>query len=86
MTINQIKQDIALYAAKGTGEKDAVPTTWDELQQALIAFDRRYDGKSLNTNRLGNALRAVEGRVIGQKRLKRHGEYRHNALWRVEKV
>ena len=82
MTINQVKQDIALYAA----EKDAVRTTWDDLREALVPFDRRYDGKSLNTNRIGNALRSIEGRVIGQKRLKRHGEYRHNALWRAEKV
>jgi hypothetical protein len=87
MTINQVKQDIALYtAAKGTAEKDAVPNTWDELREALIPFDRRYDGKSLNTTRVGNALRAIEGRVIDHKRLKRHGEYRHNTLWRVEKV
>jgi hypothetical protein len=81
-TINQVKQDMALYAAASS----APPTTWDELRQALIAFDRRYDGKTLDTTRVGNALRAVEGRVIGQTRLKRHGEYRHNALWRVEKV
>ena len=87
MTINQVKQDIALYTAgKGTAEKDAVPTSWDDLREALIPFDRRYDGKSLDTNRVGNALRTIEGRVIDGKRLRRHGEYRHNALWRIEKV
>lgn len=86
-TINQVKQDIALYTvATGTEAKDAVPTTWDELREALAPFDRRFDGKSLNTLRVGNALRAIEGRVIGCKRLRRHGEYRHNALWRIEKV
>ena len=87
MTINQVKQDMALYTAStGTAAKDAAPTTWDELQQALIAFDRRYDGKNLNTNRVGHAFRAIEGRVIDSKRLRRHGEYRHNALWRIERV
>ena len=86
-TINQVKQDIALYAApKDSKSRDAAPTTWDELQQALIAFDRRYDGKSLDTNRVGNALRRIEGRVIDQKCLRRHGEYRHNALWRIERI
>jgi putative DNA primase/helicase len=82
MTLNQVKQDIALYAT----EKDGVPNMWDELQHALVPFDRRYDGKSLNSLRIGNALRKVEGRVIGNKRLRRHGEYRHNLLWRIERV
>jgi hypothetical protein len=87
MTINQVKQDIALYTAStGTAAKDAVPTTWDELQQALIAFDRRYDGKNLDTNRVGHAFRKNEGRVIDRKCLRRDGEYRHNALWRIERV
>jgi len=31
-------------------------------------------------------LRTIEGRVIGTTRLRRHGEYRHNALWRIERV
>jgi hypothetical protein len=81
-TLNQIKQEIALYAAN----KAQIPNTWDELRDALVPFDRRYDGKSLNTTRAGNALRAVEGRVIGQTRLRRHGKYRHNALWRIVRV
>jgi hypothetical protein len=91
-TLNQAKQEIALYAV----EKDQVRNTWDELRDALAAFDRRYDGRSFDINRVGNALRSVEGRVIGLRndkgvlignmRLKRCGEYRHNALWRVEKV
>jgi hypothetical protein len=81
-TINQVKQEIALYASA----KDEVPNTWDELREALIPFDKRFDGKSLNSLRVGTAFRDIEGRVIGRKRLKRHGEYRHNALWRVETV
>jgi hypothetical protein len=85
-TINQAKQEIACFSTKKDAAKDAAPNTWDHLQDALAAFDYKYDGRSLNTNRLGNAFRAVEGRVIDDKRLKRCGEYRHNALWRVEKV
>jgi hypothetical protein len=81
-TVKQMKQDIASYAATSPQP----PNAWDDLREALAAFDRRYDGKSLDTKRVGNALRPVEGRVIDQKRLKRCGEYRHNALWRVEKV
>ena len=86
-TINQVKQDIALYtAATGSAARDAVPATWDDLREALVPFDRRYDGKSLHAHRIGNALRVVEGRVIGNTRLRRHGVYRHNALWRIERV
>ena len=87
MTINQVKQDIALYtASKGAEAKAAVPSTWDDLREALAPFDRRYDGKTLDTARVGKALHALEGRVIGTKCLRRHGEYRHNACWRIERV
>ena len=86
-TINQVKQDIALYtASKGAEAKAAVLSTWDDLREALAPFDRRYDGKTLDTNRVGNTLRGMEGRVIDGKCLRRHGEYRQNAYWRVEKV
>jgi putative DNA primase/helicase len=81
-TLNEIKQEIALYAAN----KDQVPNTWDQLRDALVPFDRRSDGKSLNTHLIGNALRAIEGRVIGKKRLKRCGERHKTALWRLEIV
>jgi hypothetical protein len=81
-TLNEIKQEIALYAAN----KDQVPNTWDQLRDALVPFDRRSDGKSLNTHLIGNALRAIEGRVIGKKRLKRCGERHKTALWRIEIV
>ena len=81
-TLKQVKQEIALYAAN----KDQVPNTWDDLRAALAELDKRYDGKSLNTHLIGNALRTIEGRVVGQKRLKRCGEDRHQSLWRVEQV
>jgi putative DNA primase/helicase len=82
-TITQIKQDIAEFR---TRVADQPPNTWDAFHQALIPFDKKFDGKGLDAHRVGNALRVIEGRVIGQKRLKRHGAYRHNALWRVEKI
>lgn len=81
-TLKQVKQEIALYAAN----KDQVPNAWDDLHVALAAFDKRYDGKSLNAHLIGNALRTIEGRVVSQKRLKRCGEDRHQSLWRVETV
>jgi hypothetical protein len=84
-TLKQVKQEIAVYAANKE-VKDAVPTTWDELREALGAFDRRYDGKSLNTHLLGNALRTIEGKVIDLRRLKRCGAERNVTLWCLETV
>jgi hypothetical protein len=81
-TVNQVKQDIGEYAS----DNPQIPNKWDELRDVLIPFDKKFDGKTLNSLRIGTAFRDIEGRVIGQKRLKRHGEYRHNALWRIEKV
>jgi putative DNA primase/helicase len=81
-TLNQVKQEIGVYATRNA----ATPNTWDDLRDALIPFDQKFDGKVLDTNRLGNALRKVEGRVIDRTRFKRHGEYRHNACWQVDPV
>jgi putative DNA primase/helicase len=78
-TFKTIKQDIALYAAN----KDQVPNTWDDFRTALSEFDKRYDGKTLNTHLIGNALRTVEGRVIDQRRLKRCGLEHKQSLWRI---
>jgi hypothetical protein len=79
-TLKEVKQEIALYAAN----KDQIPNTWDQLRDALVPFDRRSDGKSLNTHLIGNALRTIEGRVIAQQRLMRCGESQKTALWRLE--
>jgi hypothetical protein len=81
-TLNLIKRDVYDYEAKN----EQPPNKWDALRDALIQFDRRYDGKTLNTHRIGNALRTVEGRVIGDTRLKRHGLDRKVARWRLESV
>ena len=61
-TLNEIKQEIALYAAN----KDQVPNSWDQLRDVLVPFDRRSDRKNLNTHLIGNALRVIDGRVIGR--------------------
>jgi hypothetical protein len=81
-TLKEMKQEISLYAAAHLQP----PNTWDDLRAALADFDKRYDGKSLNTHLVGNALRTIEGRVIGQKRLKRCGEGGKVTSWRIERI
>ncbi len=51
---------------------NAPANKWDELGEALAAFDPRYTpGKSLDLRTVGNGLRKWLGRVIGNKRLVR---------------
>ena len=59
---------------------------WNALHAALGACDTRFDGKQLNTRRVGNALRGWQGKVIDGKRLvtlpiKATGG---KALWKLE--
>lgn len=82
VTINRIQQDIAFHASHNA----QTPGEWNELHAALIPFDKKFDGKSLSTHRIGNALRPIEGRVIDHKRLKRHGKDGHQTRWRLETV
>jgi hypothetical protein len=57
---------------------------WNALQEVLAAYDARYDGKRLDTKRIGNALRIIEGRVLGGARLVRKGVSHSAALWKRE--
>jgi hypothetical protein len=73
---------VGIYGA----HTEQVPNTWDELRTALAEFDTRGEGKALNTHGVGNALKAVEGRVIDRKRLKRCGVEHNVTVWRLERV
>jgi hypothetical protein len=60
---------------------------WDALRDALGAFDRKYDGRSLNSTLLGHALRRVRGKIIGNKRLNEAAIKDHNKIqWFIEQV
>jgi hypothetical protein len=83
ITLNAIIDDCQMYA-QHTGPEIA-RNKWNELQDALGACDQRYDGKRLDARKIGNALRAWQGRVIDRKRLIMDGKDRTNkTLWKVQ--
>jgi hypothetical protein len=82
MTLKQVIQDIGLRAI-ATPDPNNPPNEWNELTDALSTYDSRYDGKRLDTKRIGNALRPIEGRMLGNKRLVRDGTYQGAAKWRI---
>jgi putative DNA primase/helicase len=57
---------------------------WNALWDALAAYDSRYDGKRLDGKRIGNALRPIEGRMVGLRRLVKTGTSSSAALWKLE--
>ena len=68
ITLNHAIQDIA-HRAVDTSQVINTANEWNELSDALTAFDTRYDGKRLDSKRIGYGLRAIKGRVIGKQRL-----------------
>lgn len=58
----------------------------DELFQALGFFDRRFDGKHLNSKMVGSALRKNAKRVVDGLRLVESGKVQGVVLWKVEVV
>lgn len=81
VTLKRAVQDIGMYATRGQGEP---PNKWNDLHDALSAFDERYDGKTLNTRAIGKSLPGIAGRVIDGLRLIRAGTYKHAAQWRLD--
>ncbi len=82
VTLNRVVQDIGLYAAPPRN-----PTNkWNELRDALGAYDGLYNGERLSTQILGKVLRSIQGRVVNRKRFKKDGTYKGVAQWVVETV
>jgi hypothetical protein len=80
-TLHQAVQDIGWYAPQGKGE---LGNKWNDLRDALGAFDERHDGKSLNKRAIAKSLPRIAGRVIDGKRLISLGKDRTNkTLWEV---
>jgi primase-polymerase (primpol)-like protein len=83
-TLKQAVQDIGLYAEQGQGKPG---NKWNDLQDALSAFDERYDGKTLNRLAIGKYLPRFAGRVIDGMRLVSAGTDRTKTiLWQVQKL
>jgi hypothetical protein len=74
-TLKQVAFEIANQATPQS------PGAWDDLRDALVAFDPKYDGKHLDTRRAGYALRKYQGRVI-----EGNTETKHGFPWYVETV
>jgi putative DNA primase/helicase len=80
-TLNQAIQDIAQCAAV----PPTPPNQWDDLRGALAAFDPQYTGTKMNTQLIGEAIRAMQGSVIDGRRFVKDGEYRRAAKWKIER-
>lgn len=58
---------------------------WLRLQEALGAFDDRFDGQRLRVKAVGRALKRLCGRVIDHKRLvQKPGRSKYGAQWAIE--
>ena len=79
-TLKRVLQDLALY----TQDTAAPPDKWDDLFEALGSLDRRFDGKRLDSQRIGEAFGAWQGRPIDGKRLVRAGIVHQTVEWKIE--
>jgi hypothetical protein len=71
----------------GALQQKAPANHWDELRDALGAFDSRYDGHHLRAHHIGQAFRKMKGRVVNQFRLMGKENTITNVLeWQVQKV
>ena len=57
------------------------PNAWNDLKDALGAFDPKYDGQHLDTHGAGYALRKYQGRVVDGKRFVKGPETRQGYTW-----
>ena len=80
---------VTLKVALGDAVQRRVPTgpgnEWNDLFDALGACDRRFDGKGLNTQPIGNDLRTWQGRFYNGLRLVSPGKaHNKSLLWKLE--
>jgi hypothetical protein len=96
MTLQELKQkiDYETRPVQPISKPSETPQTpenlaqWTALRDALGAFDRRYEGRGLDVNRLGYTLREYRNRIIGGLRFTSHeGATGHHArAWYVSTV
>jgi hypothetical protein len=80
--LNDVVQEIGLYAAT----KPSPPNEWDNLRDALGAFDHRYDGQKLNKQEVGEGIKAMQGVVIDGRRFVNTGKRHKAVLWKIERL
>ena len=90
-TLKDMLEDIAalklMDKPRITPEKPNTPNDYDALQDALGALDQHYDGKGLRSETISYKLRAMQGRMIGTKRLVNMGKDRKNKTqWGIESL
>jgi hypothetical protein len=83
VTLRQAVQDIDMFAERVQGQPR---NKWNDLYEALSAFDERYDGKTLNTRSIGKSLPSIAGQVIDGIRLIQSGSYNRAVLWGIRSV
>jgi putative DNA primase/helicase len=73
-----------IYDASSKAVEIGPRNEWNDLRDALGAFDAKYDGKRPLGKPVSYALRAWKGRVIAGKRLVSAGKEHHAAQWQIE--
>jgi putative DNA primase/helicase len=91
ITLKDVLADIAVLKAsalpRSEDGKPNEPNKHDALQDALGALDQHYDGKGLRSETISYKLRAMQGRMIGTKRLVNMGKDRKNKTqWGIESL
>jgi primase-polymerase (primpol)-like protein len=79
VTLNLAQQDISQRAMVG-------PNEWNDLRDALGAFDRHYDGTRFNARVVGDALRAMCGVVMNDRSLIKGGKFHGAVQWKIERL
>jgi hypothetical protein len=81
-TLADVRRDLQRHAAL-----PAQPANdWNALQEALGAFDPKYDGTSFNAHLVGQEFRKFQGRTIDGHRFVTAGEFRRAQKWTIESV
>jgi hypothetical protein len=81
-TLAQVKDDIQTRAAL-----PAQPANdWNVLQDALGAFDPKYNGTSLNNQVIGYEFRKFQRRTLAGRRFVPAGQVRRAQKWAIEHV
>jgi hypothetical protein len=76
-TLKQVAFEIQINATQAPNP----PNEWNDLRDALGAFDPKYDGQHLDTRGAGYALRKHQGRVVDGKRFVKGPETRQGFPW-----
>jgi putative DNA primase/helicase len=81
-----LKQAVHEALHLGNTTPGAPTNMYDDLRDALGAFDPKYDGKTLRTEALSYVLRSWKGRVLDNKRFVKAGTGADGKLgkWKVE--